>query len=416
MPTNSESTIRGGYQPFQLKRDYHLDIFGNTLDKITQQHEKAIEQQSAISAALADIKLNEAEDEWKANYIADIQKQIDNASQFGNYSTALDTAKRLAGEAFSNPALRGRMRYNENREKWIANLENRAARGEIDSDTLARAKAQNVYDYQDKYDDNGRIVGGNDWAATFEPVKDLNLDQVFNEIRALVTPSGTSKSSSGGTSQVYLDAKGNQTTDASLARGVFSTVKGGGGSHSETGVTAQQWADAYDAWMRAHPEAARQFEQKRQNTIWLYKQDLMRSQDMNLSAEDRASAKANADVQYAQLTDGQGGLLSAENYARSIANPMFKVMEYSKTADSSEGGSTLLNEGYLKNKTLAEAYGMTVGQAELYGMSSPIEQMAILKDVASNTTALTNAGKQALSGLQQSFGGSTYNYTAPWQQ
>ena len=106
MPTNTDIEIRGGYNPFKLKRDYHLDIFGNAVDKITQQHEKAIEQRAAISAALADIKLNEAEDEWKANYIADIQKQIDNASQFGNYSTALDTAKRLAGEAISNPALK----------------------------------------------------------------------------------------------------------------------------------------------------------------------------------------------------------------------------------------------------------------------------------------------------------------------
>lgn len=416
MPTNSEITIRGGYQPFQLKRDYHLDIFGNAVDKITQQHEKAIEQRSAISAALADIKLNEAEDEWKANYIADIQKQIDNASQFGNYSTALDTAKKLAGEAISNPALRGRIRYNENREKWLTNLENRAARGEIDSDTLARAKYENAYNYQDTYDDNGNIIGGTAWNATFEPVKDLNLSQVMAEIKSLVTPSSKATSGRGGTSQVYLDAEGKQTTDINKARGIFSTVSGGGSSHSETGVTAQQWADAYDAWVRMHPEAARQFEQKRQNNIWLYKQDLMRSQDMNLSAEERAIAKANADVQYAQMTDEQGGLLSAENYARSIANPMFKVMQYSKVADSSEGGSTLFNEQIGKNRLAGEILGLNTGQAEIYGMSNPIEQMAILKDVASNSNNLTNAGKEALNLLQQNFGGSTYNYTAPWQQ
>ena len=361
-------------------------------------------------------KLNEAEDEWKQNYINDINKQIDNAAQFGNYSTALTTATRLAGEALSNPALRGRIRYNENREKWISNLETRAARGEIDSDTLARAKYENPYAYKDTYNDKGDIIGGNDWQASFEPVKDLNLSQVMSEIKALVTPSSKATSGRGGTSQVYLDAQGNQTKDASQARGVFSTVSGGGSSHSETGVTAQQWADAYDAWMRMHPEAARQFEQKRQNNIWLYKQDLIRSQDMNLSEEERAKAKDNADVQYAQMTDAEGGLLTAENYARSIANPMFKVMQYSKVADSSEGGSTLLNEGYLKNKTLAEAYGMTVGQAELYGMSSPIEQAAILKDVATNTSNLTAAGKEALSIFEKSFGGSSYDYKPVWQK
>ena len=415
------SLAAGGFTPAAFTpfvyapKEFDVTPLQKSLATLDERKERTDQQRAAIMSALGNLKLGPEEDKWKADYANRISKRIDAAAQFGDYSAALEEATRMAGEVLSSPEVTSRVRYHEAREKWLTDLENRAARGEIDSDTLARSKAQNTYDYQDKYDDNGRIVGGNDWVATFEPVKDLNLDQVFNEIRALVTPSSTSKSSSGGTSQVYLDAKGNQTTDASLARGVFSTVKEGGRSYSETGVTAQQWADAYDAWMKAHPEAARQFEQKRQNTIWLYKQDLMRSQDMNLSEEDRASAKANADIQYAQLTDGQGGLLSAENYARSIANPMFKVMEYSKTADSSESGSTLLNESYLKNKTLAEAYGMTVGQAELYGMSSPIEQMAILKDVASNAATLTNAGKQALNSLQKSFGGSTYNYTAPWQ-
>lgn len=416
MPTNREVSIRGGYQPFQLKRDYHLDIFGNTLDKITQQHEKAVEQRAAIQSALANIKLNEAEDEWKQNYINDINKQIDNAAQFGNYSTALTTATRLAGEALSNPALRGRIRYNENREKWISNLETRAARGEIDSDTLARAKYENPYAYKDTYNDKGDIIGGNDWQASFEPVKDLNLSQVMSEIKAFVTPSSKATSGKGGTSQVYLDAQGNQTKDASQARGVFSTVSGGGSSHSETGVTAQQWADAYDAWLKMHPEAARQFEQKRQNSIWLYKQDLMRSQDMSLSEEERAKSKANADIQYTQLTDSQGGLLTPENYARSIANPMFKVMQYSKTTDSSEGGNTLLNETYLRNKTIADIYNMSVQQAEIYGLGDPVMQEQIIKDVTNNTKDIDNTGKGMLPLLEQSFDSSTFDYRNSWNR
>lgn len=414
MPQYSETIRRGGYNPFGLTRDYHLDILSRSLDKMDERHQKALEQRSAIQSALANIRLNEAEDEWKQNYIDNINRQIDNAAQFGNYSTALSTATKLAGDAISSPELRGRIRYNENREKWLSNLEVRAARGEIDSDTLARAKAENPYAYQDTYNDNGAIIGGTDWNASFEPVKDLNLSQVMAEIKSLVTPDAKATSGRGGTSQVYLDSTGKQTTNKNEARGVFSTVSGGGSSHSETGVTAQQWADAYDAWMTMHPEAARQFEQKRQNNIWLYKQDLMRSQDMNLSEEERANAKANADVQYSQLVDSNGAMLTPENYARSIANPMFKVMQYSKTSDSSEGGSTLLNEGYLRNKTIADAYGMTVGQAELYGSGSPIERTAVLKDVVTNSSSVTETAKQALNILQGGFDTSTYSYTPNW--
>ena len=392
-----------------------MSLLQRSLQTLDERKERTDQQRSAIMSALGNLKLGPEEDKWKADYANRISKRIDAAAQFGDYSSALEEATRMAGEALSSPEVTSRVRYHEAREKWLTNLENRAARGEIDSDTLARAKYENAYNYQDTYDNNGNIIGGTDWNANFEPVKDLNLSQVMAEIKSLVTPSSKANSGKGGTSQVYLDSQGNQTTDASKARGIFSTVSGGGSSHSETGVTAQQWADAYDAWMRIHPEAARQFEQKRQNNIWLYKQDLMRSQDMNLSEEERAKAKADADVQYAQMIDSEGGLLTAENYARSIANPMFKVMQYRKTSDSSEGGSTLLNESYLKNKTVAEAYGITVGQAEIYGMSSPIEQAAILKDVANNTNNLTNAGKEALSIFEKGFSSSSYDYKTPWR-
>lgn len=410
----------GGFTPAAFTpfvytpKEFDVTPLQKSLATLDERKEKTDQQRAAIMSALGNLKLGPEEDKWKADYANRISKRIDAAAQFGDYSAALEEATRMAGEALSNPEVTSRVRYHEDREKWLTNLENRAARGEIDSDTLARAKYENAYNYQDTYDNNGNIIGGTAWNATFEPVKDLNLRQVMDEIKSLVTPSSKATAGKGGTSQVYLDAQGNQTTDASKARGVFSTVSGGGSSHSETGVTAQQWADAYDAWMRIHPEAARQFEQKRQNNIWLYKQELMRSQDMNLSEEERATAKANADVQYAQMTDAEGGLLTAENYARSIANPMFKVMQYRKTSDSSEGGSTLLNESYLRNKTVADVYNMTVGQADVYGMSSPIEREAILKDVANNTNNLTNAGKKALSIFEKGFGSSNYSYKTPW--
>ena len=169
---------------------------------------------------------------------------------------------------------------------------------------------------------------------------------------------------------------------------------------------------SYDAWMNMHPEAARQFEQKRQNTIWLYKQDLMRSQDMSLSEDERSTAKANADIQYSQLTDSNGGLLTPENYARSIANPMFKVMEFSKTSDTSEGGSTLLNENYLRNKTVADVYSLTFSEADVYSLGDPMEREAVLKNAATNRNNVDSSGKRAIGILGDSF--ERTSWKAPW--
>ena len=386
----------------------NMSLLQHSIDKLDERKEKTDQQTAAIMSAINNIKLDSSENNWKRDYVNRIKNKINSAAQFGDYSSALETATRLAGEAVTSPELLGRQRYYEEREKWLEELKNRNARGEIDSDTYNRAVAQNTYSYSDTYDDKGNITGGISWNPAFNPVKDLNLSTVMQEIKALVTPNKTVRSNKGGTSQVYLDKDGNQTTDINKARGVFSTVSGGASAHSYEGVTAKEWADAYDAWTSLHPEAIAQFEQKRQNVIWNYKQNLIKASNENISEKERKIADDTADKLYKTLIDDSGGLLSTKNYARSIASPMFKVMAYSQTADSSEGASTLFNEQIGKNKLAGEILGLNPSQAEIYSMSSPVEKVALLKDVASTTAGLTVAGKAALNQLQKGFSTSSW--------
>lgn len=386
----------------------NMSLLQHSIDKLDERKEKTDQQTAAIMSAINNVKLDSSENNWKRDYVNRIKNKINSAAQFGDYSSALETATRLAGEAVTSPELLGRQRYYEEREKWLEELKNRSARGEIDPDTYNRAIAQNAYSYSDTYDDKGNITGGISWNPVFNPVKDLNLSTVMQEIKALVTPNKTIRSYKGGTSQVYLDKNGNQTTDINNARGVFSTVSGGETSHSYTGITAKQWADAYDAWISQHPEAIAQFEQKRQNTIWNYKQNLIKASNENISEDNRIISKNTADNLYKTLIDESGGLLSTKNYARSIASPMFKVMAYSQTADSSEGTSTLFNEQIGKNKLAGEILGLNPAQAEIYSMSSPVEKLALLKDVASTTAGLTISGKAALNQLQKGFSTSSW--------
>ena len=391
-------------------REFDVAPLQRSLAQLDERKEKTNQQRSAIRLAIGQMNLNEAEDEWKNDYINNIINKIDTASQFGDYSSALETATDLASRAAVDPQLTGRVRYNENRNKWLENLRQRQARGEINSDTYNRAVAENAYAYKDTYDSSGNVVGGTDWTASFDPVKDLDMTQVMREIQALVTPSSTQSSSSGGTSQVYLDANGNQTTNASEARSVFSTTKGGGSGHSETGVTAQQWADAYDAWISMHREAPAAFAQMRRNDLWNYKQQVIRSQDQSLTQEERDKANADKDYYYKHITDENGALLSEENYARSIANPMFKVMQYSKTASSSEGGSTLLDTDYLNRKRIGSLAARTLGfselDIELLGMGVPIG--TIMKSVADRRNETDNAGKTAITSFVDAFTSSNY--------
>ena len=393
----------------------NMSLLQHSIDKIDERKEKTDQQTAAIMEAINKVILDSSENKWKQDYVNRIKNEINSAAQFGDYSSALETATRLAGEAIHSPELSGRQRYYEEREKWLEELKNRHTRGEINSDTYNRAVAQNAYNYSDTYDDKGNITGGISWNPAFNPVKDLDFSKIRDEIKALITPSQKTTSRKGGTSQVYLDKDGNQTTNINDARRIFYTKTGGESSHSETGVSHDQWAAAYDVWLSQHPEAIPQFEQQMQNVMWNVEQYKIKSRDTNISEDEQKIASETADKLAKTLRDKSGALLSPEKYARSLVDPMFEVMAYTKTVDSSEGGSILFNEEIGKNRIQADILGISTEQAAIYSKGSPIEQYNILKEAANSTAGLTAAGQMALKELAKKFGNSSYGgYTAPW--
>ena len=393
----------------------NMSLLQHSIDKLDERKEKTDTQAAAIMEAINKVKLDSSENKWKQDYVNRIKNEINAAAQFGDYSSALETATRLAGEAIHSPELSGRQRYYEEREKWLEELKNRRTRGEINSDTYNRAVAQNAYNYSDTYDDKGNITGGISWNPAFNPVNDLDFSKIRDEIKAFITPSQKTTSRKGGTSQVYLDKDGNQTTNINDARRTFYTKTGGESSHSETGVSPKQWAAAYDVWLSQHPEVIPQFEQQMQNVMWNIEQYKIKSKDTNISQDEQKIANETADKLDKTLRDKSGALLSPEKYARSLVDPMFEVMSYTKTVDSSEGGSILFNEEIGKNRITADILGLSTTQAEIYSNSSPIEQYNMLKDAANTAAGLTAAGQRALNELTKKFGKSSYGgYTAPW--
>lgn len=153
----------------------HLDIFTNSLNKIDEMHKEALKQRSAIQTALAQIELDSSEDNWKAAYARGIQDQIDDAAKGGDYSSALSLATTLAGEAISAPELTSRIRTNNQRQEILKNVK---ARQDLDDDTKLRFEEQNAYEYKPIYDNDGRIVGSNDWKPKWNPVKDVNIEDL----------------------------------------------------------------------------------------------------------------------------------------------------------------------------------------------------------------------------------------------
>lgn len=393
----------------------NMSLLQHSIDKLDERKEKTDQQTAAIMSAINNVKLDSSENNWKRDYVNSIKNKINSAAQFGDYSSALETATRLAGEAVTSPELLGRQRYYEERQKWLEDLKTRNARGEIDSDTYNRAIFENKYNYSDTYDNEGNITGGISWNPAFNPVKDIDLGQVMREIKALVTPSSRASSITKGSSSIYLDEKGEQTTNVNEARAIFSKTSGGGSSSSYTGVTAKEWADAYDAWVSQHPEAIQQFEQKRQNVIWNWNQNLIKAGDENISEDERKIADKTAADLYQTLVDDQGGLLTPENYARSITNPMFKVMQYSQRGSSVVESSTELDPNTLRNKTVSTLLGFNV-DAAIWATASPTERAAMAEKAASLRNSKEHEAKSFLELLAGGVESSSYNFGGSWQK
>lgn len=175
-----------------------MSLLQRSLQTLDERKERTDQQRSAIMSAIGKLKLNAAEDEWKYNYANRIGSQIYSAAQFGDYSTALETATRLAGEAITSPEVIGRVRANEQYEKEVQTQQARRDRGDISQATYKWWMKNNPYKYQDNYDDNGNIVGGSIYEPSFRPVNDINWASTAMAAFKLVTPYKSSVSRDGG--------------------------------------------------------------------------------------------------------------------------------------------------------------------------------------------------------------------------
>lgn len=162
----------------------NLDAFSQSINKIDETAQEAIEQQSAIAAIIGQLELNEQEDKWKYNYIKDIQRQIDDAATFGDYSRAIDLVTKLSGKVASDPALRGRLKANAAYKNFV----NGVLKQNIDADTRQWALEKNPYKYEDIKDDNGNIIGGTEWKPEVIPVDNYDLFKLGSSIIAQLKP------------------------------------------------------------------------------------------------------------------------------------------------------------------------------------------------------------------------------------
>lgn len=349
------ATFQGvGYKPISPD----MTILERSLARAEARQKEASEKQSAIDIALGEIedKLNEAEIPWFTEYKQNIQNQIQQDIDNGNPGSAIRTATRLAGKVANDTQLKERIKYNEARNKGIAEVK---ANNRYDSITKQRFEAQNTYNYEDRYNDKGEVIGGTEWTPTFTPVDHYAVSDI-QRLAAQMTPEEinvTERTTSGSTLGTLDGKKVNNLSSAEVVLG-----EGNNTTHNE--YQRKQEASlrsVVEKLLKEHPEYKASLIQDYENAKWLYSEAKKKANDMSLSEEERQVEASKADAYFEAISDGAGNIIYDVNkYIEQTVFPMMKNMSYnnvvSKTNNGfhySEGALGAIHQTSI-NKSLAE--------------------------------------------------------------
>lgn len=339
---NNQSGITiGGYVPQRVPVRSNLEALSQALNKIDERSDKAIQQKSAITNAIGQLKLNAAEDKWKYDYAKRIEQKINDAAQYGDYSRALDVATELAGSATSSPEVIGRIRANEAYEKKKGEVESLANSGVISGLTKERWLAQNKYAYEDIRDANGNIVGGTDWKAGWDPVKKVDMSRLVTLAGQLAAP--VKRATSSTSQRSVSDEQGIGNGGTSTPEGLRSVKTGystsSGSSFQRETLTKQKIDEVYNKLFALDPDNMNALIQQFDDVQWKVNQ-LKDELNTTTDPEKRKTLQNSIDSFSNDIYDANGQPLKVKEYMLSKIGVITKNMAYDNTSVSHTSGSS----------------------------------------------------------------------------
>lgn len=339
---NNQSGITiGGYVPQRIPVRANIEALSQALNKIDERSDKAIQQKSAITNAIGQLKLNAAEDKWKYDYAKRIEQKINDAAQYGDYSRALDVATELAGSATSSPEVIGRIRANETYEKKKGEVESLANSGVISGLTKERWLAQNKYAYEDIRDANGNIVGGTDWKAGWDPVKKVDMSRLVTLAGQLAAP--VKRATSSTSQRSVSDEQGIGNGGTSTPEGLRSVKTGystsSGSSFQRETLTKQKIDEVYNKLFALDPDNMNALIQQFDDVQWKVNQ-LKDELSTTTDPEKRKTLQNSIDSFSNDIYDANGQPLKVKEYMLSKIGVITKNMAYDNTSVSHTSGSS----------------------------------------------------------------------------
>lgn len=301
----------GNPVPLRNPHRRNVEAFTNALNKIDEKAKESLQTQNQIQMTLANLDINAAEDSWKAGYARNIQNQLDDAAMYGDYSRSLNTARVLAGQVASDPAVLGRVRAQAAYKTFMDNLDKRQ---DITQDVKDWAKDNNPYHYQDQVDKEGHIIGGTNWEPNRTPVSTVDLSNLMTKAKQWVAVH-----KGGGVNDIkFVDADGNLTSDP--GQNVYGLAYKKSGTWEY--VSEKDLNDALKSAIDTTPGARASLQQDYDVALWKYNK---------MSPEEK---KKNID---SDITEN-GLLLSPEEYLSKRVKPGIHAMSYYNSGSDIEVG------------------------------------------------------------------------------
>lgn len=197
---------------------FDLNIAATAYSNLQQRHDKAIELYSKLDQSLAQLDLNEAEDGWREQKRNEVLSILNNGTIDGLHAFSGNDLIKASSKILFGADTIGRLKAQQEYKNFQTNLD----KMNIPEHYKDNYKKMNPYHYEDKFDDNGNIIGGSKWEPNKRPVNSIDTIKLFT----LAAKNVAAKKGSG-VSVIYKDANGNDTTDISKsADGVWYAKRG----------------------------------------------------------------------------------------------------------------------------------------------------------------------------------------------
>ena len=292
-----------------------LNILGKTFDTLEQGHKEAVKTASDLKVTLANIPLNEAENEWRQQKINEIQQTIDNNTVFGNSYAALDDLILKSGNLMADQGMIGRIQAQKDFKEFETRVLNDNS---LPQNYKEYFLEKNPYHYEDKYDDKGNLIGGTKWKPTVSPTNVIPINQLIAQAISLAA-----KEHGGGTTTRWLDANGKVTTNPMKAFDgeVFNHT-----TNEWDRLSKEKIWQAFKGLVNTTPGAAESIQQDYDVAVWEH---------------DKSVKANNGKPVVSDITGSDGILLTPEQYLHKRVDPVAQAASYYNSTSRTTYGNGL---------------------------------------------------------------------------